>query len=460
MPVGRVGAAPPISVLALAVLVAACGRSPSVPSGDVASPPSSVASSPGVPPVVRRSPVAAASSPPSPSPVAIPRTQDLIDRLTARVEADESDGPAQRDLGLALLQRIRETADPSLYVPASEALETARTLLPDDPVVLVGIGGLQLGRHEFADALATAEAALELAPGFASAIAVDVDALVELGRYDEAAVAAQELADASADLPALARVSYLRELHGDLPGALEAMAEAGRRPAVPENTAFTKAIIGNLSVYAGRPDLARAAYEEALELVPDHAPSEAGLGRLALGAGDRETALEHFERAAAILPLPEYVIALGETEDASGDAEAARRSYELARAETELFRASGVDVDLELALFEADHGDRAAALDLAQRAYDDRATIRTADALAWALHRLGRTEEAEPYSVAALRLGTKDPLLRYHAGMIAAALGRPEARALLREALALDPGFSATGALAARTELERLDRGS
>jgi len=440
-----------LALALLALLVAACGGAPPLPSGEVTTSPSPVASA-------TSSPVAAASPSPSRAPLPLSPTQALIEQLTARIEADGSDGAAHRDLGLALLQRIRETADPSLYEPAFAALETARKLLPEDPVVLLGIGGLQLGRHEFADALATAEETLTLAPGFASALAVQADALVELGRYDDAVAAAQQLVDARTDLPSLARVSYLRELYGDIAGALDAMEQAAQSAAVaPENTAFVKSIVGNLSVYAGRPEEAQAAYEDVLELVPDHAPSEAGLGRLAVGKGDYATALRHFERASAILPLPEYVIALGETQEASGDTAAAKRSYDLARAENQLFQASGVIVDLELALFEADHGDPAVALTLAQQAYDDRATIRTADALAWALHRLGRSKEAERYVKESLALGTKDPLLRYHAGMIASAVGRTEdARALLMEALALDPGFSATGALAARTELERL----
>ncbi|MBA2374049.1 MAG: hypothetical protein H0V74_07595, partial [Chloroflexi bacterium] len=154
-----------LALVLLALLVAACGGAPPLPSGEVTTSPSPVASA-------TSSPVAAASPSPSRAPLPLSPTQALIEQLTARIEADGSDGAAHRDLGLALLQRIRETADPSLYGPAFAALETARKLLPEDPVVLLGIGGLQLGRHEFAEALATAEETLTLAPGFASALAV------------------------------------------------------------------------------------------------------------------------------------------------------------------------------------------------------------------------------------------------------------------------------------------------
>jgi tetratricopeptide (TPR) repeat protein len=173
------------------------------------------------------------------------------------------------------------------------------------------------------------------------------------------------------------------------------MRQAAGSPALaPENTAYVETLLGNLLVYAGHPDEAAAAYDRALATVPNHAAAIAGLGRLAVGRGDLEEAIRRFGQAAAILPLPEYVISLGEAQEANGDEADAVKSYDLARAETQLFVAAGVDVDLELALFEADHGDAAKALELAQAAYRTRHTVRTADALAWAYHRSGRPTDA------------------------------------------------------------------
>jgi tetratricopeptide (TPR) repeat protein len=321
--------------------------------------------------------------------------------------------------------------------------------------VLVGIGGLQLGKHRFADALETAHAALAVAPQLPAAKAVEVDALVELGRYDEATTAAAELIALRVDLTSLARLSYLRELHGNLDGAVAAMRQAASSPALaPENTAYVETLLGNLLVYAGQPDEATAAYDQALATVPNHAAAIAGLGRQAVGRGDLGEAIRRFQQASAILPLPEYVIALGEAQEANGDATAAAQSYDLARAETQLFVAAGVDVDLELALFEADHGDPAKALNLAEAAYRTRQTVRTADALAWAYHCSGNPKDAARLSAEALRLGSRDPLLLYHAGIIARDAGdAAEAKADLTAALDLDPGFSAVGAMAARQAL-------
>jgi tetratricopeptide (TPR) repeat protein len=240
--------------------------------------------------------------------------------------------------------------------------------------------------------------------------------------------------------------------------AVEAMRmAASTKGLVPENIAFVQAILGNLLVYTGDKDGAAKAYTRALAYVPAHAPSLAGEGRLAVGAGDVDAAIAFFHRAADILPLPEYVIALGEAQSAAGDSADAANDFKLARAEIQIFQATGVVVDVDLALFEADHGDPAIALAYAETGYKATPTVRAADALAWALHRLGHDAEAKKRSDEALRLGSRDPLIRYHAGAIAAALGRTaDARRDLGLALSTDPGFSATGAAEARRILATL----
>ena len=424
-------------LLTVTTVLVACGTAPASPHASSASPA-----------VVPTLPASAATS----------DTAAEIAVLRAKLAEHPDEAATLRDLGLALLQRVRETADPSLYAQAEQALTRARARAPDDPNVLVGIAGLQLGRHRFADALKTANAAMAIAPSLPAAHAAKVDALVELGRYDAAAEAASELLALRVDLSSLARVSYLRELHGNIGGAVAAMRQAADSPALaPENTAYVRTLLGNLLVYAGRPDEAAEAYEAALVIAPNHAAAIAGLGRLAVGRGDLGEAISRFEAASAVLPLPEYVIALGEAKEASGDAAGAAESYDLARAETRLFVAAGVDVDLELALFEADHGDAAKAVDLAEAAYATRQTIRTSDALAWAYHRAGRDDDASRLCAEALRLGSKDPLLLYHAGVIADAAGdTATANDHLAEAIALDPGFSATGAMVARRTLSEI----
>ncbi len=388
----------------------------------------------------------------------IPPTQRTILNLQSRLRTDPSSSEGWLELGAALLQRVRETADPSLYPRAEAAFTKARELAPNDPLPLVGLGTLELARHRFAGALRTGQQALSMVPQLSTATGVVVDALVELGSYDDAAQAVQQMIDARPDLASYARVSYVRELFGDLPGALSAMLSAVQAGGgASENNAYVLVQAGNLLVLSGRRDQADAAYAQALQLFPDFPAALAAQGRAAVARGDLATAIARFSHAAAIVPLPEYVIAVGEAQEASGDRAAAADSYDLARVETALFKANGVVVDLELALFEADHGDPATALQLAEQAYAERPTLKAADALAWALFKNGRLADARRHSAEALRLHTPDPTLLYHAGAIAAA-ARDAMTALrdLRAALKLDAGFSATGAAAARDLLARL----
>jgi Flp pilus assembly protein TadD len=123
----------------------------------------------------------------------------------------------------------------------------------------------------------------------------------------------------------------------------------------------------------------------------------------------------------------------------------------LVRVQARLAAAQGVNTDLEIALFEADRGNPAAALRAARAEWERRRSVHVADALAWALHANGRDAEASRYARRALSLGTPDGTFLYHAGVIALALGRrAEGERLLERALSVDPYFSVLGARDAR----------
>jgi tetratricopeptide (TPR) repeat protein len=117
-----------------------------------------------------------------------------------------------------------------------------------------------------------------------------------------------------------------------------------------------------------------------------------------------------------------------------------------------LLAANGVRNDLDIALFDVDHGRRLPhALLLARRGYAERPSIVGDDVLGWALARNGRCVDALHYSQRSLRLGTRDAVKLFHRGYIAACLGRgAEARSYYRRALALNPHFSVLWAPVAR----------
>ena len=149
---------------------------------------------------------------------------------------------------------------------------------------------------------------------------------------------------------------------------------------------------------------------------------------------------------------------LGELLQAAGPTVEANQSCAVVRAPQQLYAASGQVVDAELALFEADHGDPARAVQLAEQAHRARPdSIVTQDAYAWALHAAGRDRPALPLARAAVRTGLRSPALAYHLGAIEAAVGdAPAARKDLGRALELNPHWSPLHAPRARALLDRL----
>lgn len=391
----------------------------------------------------------------------VPPGASTDERIRA-LQADVRALPRRADgwvlLAAAYQQKVRETGDPAFYTRADGALRRALALAPADPGALTGRAVLELSRHDFRTGLADARRAHRHAPTVVAPYGPMVDGLVELGRYREAGHVLQEMVDRRPDLASYARVSYFRELHGDLPGALAAMRLAVSAGGdAPENAAYVQTLLGNLELLVGRVGAARHAFEEARARLPGYAPAEAGLAKVDAAGGHLPAAIRRLREVVARLPLPEHVIALGETELAAGRRTAARRDLALVGVEQRLLAANGVNTDTELALFQADHGSAALGVDLARRAWSRAPSVRSADALGWALTRAGRPWAGMRWARRALALGARDPLFLYHAGMAARAAGdRTGARRWLGAALAVNPRFSPLYAPRARRALRSL----
>lgn len=373
-------------------------------------------------------------------------TDGLVALLQERLSAGPPYSGLFAQLGAAYLQRARETGDPNYYPKAEAVLRRALELDSKNSDATNAMGALALARHQFREALAWAEQARSLNPYSASSYGVAGDALVELGRYPEAFQAFQEMVDRRPDLSAYSRVSHARELAGDITGAIAAMTAAVNAGGpVGESVAWARVHLGNLYwTYQGDLRRSEEQYRRALLSRPDYAPALSGLAQVAAARGDMEEALKQARRAASLMPSPEHVILLRDLLCTAGFSEEALRQDALVRAIDQLARAAGVDTDLEIALFEADLGERPnAALDAASRGYMARPSIKAADTLAWALFTSGRVEGARTLIQRALSLGSQDPLTHYHAGKIALASGDPEgAAAHLRVALTANPHFS------------------
>ena len=372
-------------------------------------------------------------------------TQALIGRLQADVATRPSDSHPLALLGLAFAQRARETGDAAYVSRADRALRRAVKLEPRDFEALTGLGGVALTRHRFRDALALARRALAAAPTTAAPQGVLGDALLELGRYDAAFAAFDRMAALKPNTSSYARVSYARELRGDVAGAIAAMelaldAAAGR----PEAYAWTSVELGKLHWSVGRAARAASYYRLALAERPGYAPALDALARFEAARGRLGRAVALQRRAVEAVPLPGYVAQLGDLLGATGRTQEAREQYGLVAAIEKIQAANGSRIDLESALYRTDRGIRLGeTLELARLAHVRRPSVAGDDVLAWALARNGHCGEARRWSQRSLRLGSRDASFFFHRGMIERCLGRnADVRRWFRLALDTNPHFS------------------
>jgi tetratricopeptide (TPR) repeat protein len=380
-----------------------------------------------------------------------------IAALQGRLREVPSDWRTAAALGLAYVQHARITADPTSYPRAERALRRSLALSPENVEGLVGMGSLALARHDFVEALDWGRRAVRRNPHGIAGYGVLGDALVELGRYREGFRAFQRMADLRPDISVYARAAYARELQGDVAGAIGLMRMAERAAASRDDAAWAAFELGELFWSTGRVGKAEISYRRAARLAPAFVAPRAGLARVAWARGRMGEAIRSYTTVVARFPAPDHVAALGDLYAMTGRKRLAEDQFALVAAEQALLEANGVNVDVETALFDADHGRPIRALRSARAAWSERKSVHTADALAWALHTRGRDGAALRFADRALVLGTRNALFLYHAGMIHLGLKHEDrGRALLAEALRTNPFFSIIHVPLAQRVLRRL----
>jgi tetratricopeptide (TPR) repeat protein len=200
-------------------------------------------------------------------------------------------------------------------------------------------------------------------------------------------------------------------------------------------------------------------YRAALHTFPHYARALAGMAVVETALGHATSAVRYYRQAIDVVPLPQYVIGLGDLYTMLGKTRAAGREYALISFMNRIFALNHVQFGIEMAQFDADHNrDLPAALRIAQETARERHDIGTMDTFAWVLYKNGRYTQAWKAEKAALRLGTHFAPYYFHAGMIQAALGNvTEAQSYLSSALMLNPNFSVLLAPVARAELLHLN---
>jgi tetratricopeptide (TPR) repeat protein len=355
-------------------------------------------------------------------------------------------------LGRAWVRKAREANDPGFYLNADACASAVLDQSPESSLALDLRGLVFLNQHKFAEAQDLTARILAKHPEDPMAWGTSSDALLEMGRYDEAADAAQKMIDLKPNLPSYSRAAHLQWLHGNLGNARETVRlaiDSGRdTKRDPEPGAWVLVQAAMMFWQAGDYEGAEAGFDKALERVSSFPPANVGKGRVAMAHGDYRRATELFRRAFKASPLAETAWLLGDACDAAGDAKGAAEAYEHVARD-----GRRTDPRTLSAFLSTKNESAEEALRLANEEYAVRKDIVTEDAVAWALYRSGQIDEAKASIVRARRLGTPDARLVFHEGAIRIAAGETKrGRELVAQARKMNPAFDWDGA----REAERL----
>ena len=377
-------------------------------------------------------------------------TKAAIEGLLAKLRSNPDDQKSRLLLAQAYMQEARVTGDHPYYdAAAMELLEEVLQTEPENFEALCCKASLCLTQHHFAQGLGIAEQARKINPNSGFVYGLLTDANVEMGHYDEAVKMADKMNALRPDLPAYARVSYLREIHGDMPGAIQAMDYAVKAGYTGlEQTEWTRVALGHLHEVSG--DTARAQYYYLMALAarPGYAYALAGLGRMAAARKDYATAIKHHQQAR--ITVKDYAFAdeltdlyrlNGQPEESNKMAKESIDMLASAAKEADSDEQMGHYADRELAFAYLKTNELDKALEHAKIEYARRPdNIDVNETMAWVLYKRGEYAEAQKYMQVARRTGSQNPVLLCRAGLILSKLGKKtEGQTLIEKSLKTAP---------------------
>lgn len=377
-------------------------------------------------------------------------TKQAIQGLLANIELNPDDNKSRLSLAQAYIQEARITGDHAYYDKA--ALELLDEVIKKEPTnfdALCCKSTVLLSQHHFAEGLEVARQALPLNPNSAYIYGLMCDANVELGNYPEAVQMSDKMISIRPDIRSYSRVSYLREIHGDLPGAIEAakLAVSAGYPGL-EQTEWTRMILAHLYEATGKLDSAEMQCNIALAERPDYAFALAGLGKIAEDKGDYKKAIGYYEKAKGLITEYSFADELTDLYRLNNEPDKASKSSEevidmlspLSGAD-ESSSSHGHYADKELAYAYLKIPDYDKALQHAQTEYERRPNnIDICETMAWVQYKKGNYAEANKMIDKALRTNCQNPTLLCRAGLIKVKAGEKEKGDLLiKKAMDTDP---------------------
>jgi tetratricopeptide (TPR) repeat protein len=347
--------------------------------------------------------------------------KQAIEGLLDKIRRKPGDMEAKLQLAMAYIQEGRVTGDHAYYDEA--AMNLVLMVLAQNPQnfdALCAKATIQLSQHHFTDGLKTAQEALPLNPYSASIYGIMTDAHLELGNYPEAIKMADKMNGVRPDIRSYSRISYLREIHGDYLGAIEAMKMAVSAGAIGlEQTEWCRTQLGHLYELMGDTVTASKMYQLSNSARPDYAYSLAGRARLAKGAGRYQEAINDYQKAKNQIIDPAFddeitdlYTLLGDQTGASVNGKKVIQQLQVHANTDEQNADLGHYADKELAYAYLKIGDAPKALEHAIREYNRRPdNIDVNEALAWAYYKNGDRFNAKKYMQTALKTGSKNPIL-------------------------------------------------
>ncbi len=395
------------------------------------------------------------------SPASLSELTALIGDRQKWVESHPKDAPSLAVLGTAYVEWARRSGDPAYYTRAEQALKRSLEARPGErgnEEAWVGLAALANARHDHLAAKRWGESVKKQRPGAWSVYPVLIDAYTGLGDRKAATAATERFGELRKGVPALARTADLYRGQGWREDALATAREAADRAVRPAEKAEALHRLGELAWERGEPQEAVDQFDAALRTDPGHHASLAGRARALVALERTDEALAAYQSALEKLPRPQDALELGELYASLGLDGDARTQYAKLREMVAAAKRAGVDESLVLARFEADHGDPDAAVELLRARWrGQHRSAAVADALGWALHRAGRSEEGLEYAQRAADTGVRNASYAYHLGVIQRELGRyGPARRNLEQAVRTNPAFSPLDAPLAREALEEL----
>jgi len=379
--------------------------------------------------------------------------RDFTTTLRDEIEKNPADVKSILALATVFIQEARITGNYVYYDKA--ALKCVNRVLKGDSLNFEALSYksmIYLSQHHFADGLIIAEKARKLNPFNAFIYGLLVDGDVEMGHYDSAITNADRMESVRPDIRSYSRISYLREIHGDYPGAIEAMkmaVNAGGQG--DETTEWTRIQLGRLYENTGELKSAEMHYMIALDERPDYPYALAGLARLAVAVKNYRKAIEFYRKADAMINDYSIKEEWADVYNLAGQKLSADSLMDIVIDKLSKDEQSGQNdenighyADRELAYAYIRIRDYDKALEHALSEYNRRPdNIDVNETVAWVYYNKNQCEHALPYLRTALKTHSKNPVLLCHAGLIYARVGkRSEAKVILKNALKINPDIA------------------